>query len=91
MNCKHEDFEASVKVNRLGSDADLVEGNVNHWVADIQVHCKECELPFSFLGVPLGLNFEAPSANIDRTELHAPMVPGPAKPEQATVVYGKPS
>lgn len=67
--CKHESFNAKVVVNRIE--------DTKAFSADVTIHCRECGVPFSFLGFPAGLSFEQPRVNIDGTEARLPIVPGP--------------
>jgi len=74
VSCQHLEFEAFVDVNRL---EDLVPMG---FMADIRIRCKDCERPFHFVGVPdFGLDFTKPTLNVDSTELHCPLAPGPAQ------------
>lgn len=60
MNCKHENFDALVRVNRL-SDS----GRFN---ADVTIKCAACGEPFRFLGLPAGLDLNGASVSADGTE-----------------------
>lgn len=65
--CKHKDFEAKVSVNRIE--------DVGAFIADLVVSCKECELPFRFIGCGAGTSYEKPTVSVDGLELHAPIEP----------------
>lgn len=78
-DCEHEDFRATVAVNRLGDEG----GPVRNYIADITVSCARCGLPFHFVGVPAGLSFYRPMVNVGATELRAPIAPGEAAPPEA--------
>ena len=67
-DCKHEDFNASVAVNRME--------DTGHIVADIRITCRQCGEPFRFLGCRCaGLSFLEPSVSVNELELHAPIEP----------------
>jgi len=60
MKCKHETFEAHVRVNRLKDS-----GRFN---ADVKIHCTQCGEPFRFLGLPAGLDLNGAAVSADGTE-----------------------
>lgn len=66
-DCPHEQFRAQVNVGRM-----LDTGK---FIADIQIHCVNCEEPFRFIGLPAGVDFERPMVSIDGLELRAPIEP----------------
>lgn len=69
MNCKHEDFHGTVKINYL-ADRRI-------WMADITIACRQCGEPFHFVGVPFGLSLTGPAmVSVDSTELRVPIAPG---------------
>lgn len=76
--CPHEDFDATVEVNRLTSEPD---GPVTAYFADIRVRCAQCGEPFRWIGVPAGLKPDRPMVSVDEAELHAPMRPASADPD----------
>ena len=65
--CPHEIFEASVNVNRLE--------DVGRFCADITVHCTQCQTPFRFIGLPIGLDLNGASVSVDGTEAHMAIAP----------------
>lgn len=65
--CEHNEFEASVTVNRLE--------DVKRFVADVHIKCRECGKPFQFLGLPGGLAPDRPTVSVDGTEARLPIVP----------------
>jgi hypothetical protein len=72
----HEAFSAQVSVARLGDDS----GDRSiRFVAEINVTCTGCELPFHFVGPPAGFSFTHPTVNVGATTLHAPIAPGEAQ------------
>lgn len=71
-NCAHENFNASVRVNRVERNPGQVAG----FSADIAINCVQCGAPFAFLGIGrIGLSFEQPTTNLDATELRQPIAP----------------
>lgn len=76
--CPHDDFEATVEVNRLvGTDG----GPVTAYSADIRVCCANCREPFRWIGAPAGLLPTQPCVGVDETELHAPLRPASSDPD----------
>jgi len=65
--CEHKDFEAKVEISRLE--------DIGRFAADVTIHCKDCNLPFQFLGLPGGLNLEGPAVSVDATEARLAIVP----------------
>lgn len=70
--CEHLNFGADCRVGRL---TDKEGGAVTGYTIDVKVKCKECGLPFRFLGLPHGYSFVEPSVSADGTELRAPIEP----------------
>ncbi len=60
MKCQHENFDASVKVNRLQ--------DVGRFAADITIKCADCGEPFRFLGLPCGIDLNGAAVSADGTE-----------------------
>lgn len=67
-NCEHTDFVATVTVNRLADSG--------RFTADIRIDCKECGLPFRFLGLPLGLDLDGAAMSVDALEARLAIAPG---------------
>ncbi|MGW4042991.1 hypothetical protein [Streptomyces sp. NPDC004721] len=77
--CPHENFDATVDVNRItASDNDPTVVGYN---ADIKVNCADCGEPFRWTGVPAGASPREPMCSIDETELRAPLRPASADPD----------
>lgn len=76
--CPHEDFEASVEVNRLTATEG---GPVTAYSADVRVSCTQCGEQFRWIGVPAGLKPDRPMVSVDETVLHAPMRPASSDPD----------
>jgi hypothetical protein len=76
--CPHEDFAASVEVNRLNNGEG---GPVGAYSADIRAWCADCGEPIRWIGVPAGLMPDRPTCSVDETELHVPLRPASADPD----------
>ena len=68
ITCQHMEFECQADVIRIEDDGTF---KVN-----VRVGCVECGLPFSFPGLPFGLDVARPTVSVDGTELRAPITPG---------------
>lgn len=65
--CEHKDFAAFVKVERFE--------DIGRFMAEVKIHCAECEEPFRFLGIPSGIRWEEPAGSVDGLKLRAPIEP----------------
>ncbi len=65
--CEHKDFEASVTVSRLE--------DIGGFAADVYIVCRDCGMPFRFLGLPGGLHPDHPTVSVDGTEARLPIAP----------------
>lgn len=84
--CEHFNFKANVKVARLSKEDG---GPIRNYFADIAINCQDCGLPFHFIGLQAGLDFDRPTVNINGTELRAPIVQG-AGPMQNNATFRMP-
>ena len=71
-DCKHMDFDANVRVARL-TDGD--NGPVNGYSADVTIKCRECAMPFLFIGLPGGSSPSKPTVSVDGQEARMPIGP----------------
>jgi hypothetical protein len=78
--CPHEDFEAFVDVNRIGTE-ETPDGSPRAYMADVRVNCAQCGEKFRFVGVRAGVSFAAPKVSVDEAELHAPIRPASSDPD----------
>lgn len=76
--CRHEKFHTHAVIHRL-KDSDQSE-EIKAWHVDIKINCDECGMPFEFIGVSAGLNFNQPTVNLDFTELRMPIRPSEKTP-----------
>lgn len=84
MNCQHLNFETGAKVGRLFNE-DNPE-ITTEFRLDLIVSCRDCGLPFEFVGLPGGYHINAPTVNFDATELRCPIVPSSDPVEHAKVL-----
>ena len=84
MSCKHMNFETGAKVGRLHEEGkpEMITG----YRLDLIVRCKDCGLPFEFVGLPGGYHPGQPTVNIDGTELRCPITPSTDPVEHAKVL-----
>ena len=76
--CPHEDFDASVEINRLAEEG---ETSPHAYSACIKAWCKACGEPFRWIGVQAGLSPARPMCSVDETELRAPLRPASSDPD----------
>lgn len=77
--CPHEDFEATVEVNRIACSDD--DPTIVGYSADVRVSCGQCDEPFRWTGLQAGLSPAEPMVSVDETELRAPLRPASADPD----------
>lgn len=65
--CKHENFRCECVVNRLEDSG--------QFMLEIKVFCAQCDLPFRFKGLSMGLNLHGATCNADATEARIAIVP----------------
>lgn len=75
-DCEHASFEATVEVNRLLNDGEVVA-----FSADVRVSCADCDEPFVWSGLPVGLSPLRPMVSMDGRELRAPLRPSSSPPD----------
>lgn len=78
MDCKHENFESFVDVNRLVIDDKTPERL--QYNADIRIRCAQCKTQFQFIGIQKGLNLYGPSVSFDGCEARLAIVPNGENP-----------
>lgn len=82
LPCEHMNFVADVAVGRL-TDGD--GGPVTGYTSEIHIKCRDCGLPFRFLGLPFGHHFAEPRLSADSLELRAPI-----EPAYTVEIFGQP-
>jgi hypothetical protein len=50
----------------------------DHYMLEVQITCRLCGEPMHFLGPELGIRFDSPTVDLDRTTINLPFVPGRA-------------
>jgi hypothetical protein len=76
--CPHENFAASVEINRLTGEGG---GEPGAYSADIRASCADCGEPFRWIGLQAGLMPSRPMVSADETELRAPLRPASSDPD----------
>ena len=71
-NCQHRKFEAKTKVMRL---QDQGKFNIGGYSVDLIIKCAECNLPFEFMGLPLGLITGGAAMSVDGLEARLSIQP----------------
>ena len=72
-DCKHLSFRAEVRVNRL--TASETDDTVIAYNAEIIVKCVDCDTPFEFIGLPMGMSHHEPMVSVDCLEARIPIKP----------------
>lgn len=70
--CPHLQFRADVAVSRIEDKG--------RFMADVRIECADCGLPFSFNGLPAGLDVEGAACSFDGLEGRFSIVPGAREP-----------
>lgn len=78
MACEHENFEASVAVGRL--EPTLPRATKMRFMADVKIHCTQCNRQFQFVGLPAGVDLNGATTSIDGLEAHLAIVPQGEEP-----------
>ena len=71
-DCKHMTFDAKVRVARLE--------DVGRFMAEIRIHCTECNTPFQFRGLEPGVDTDGARVSMDGLEANIAIVPQGAAP-----------
>lgn len=67
MGCKHESFLTKCTVNRLEDSG--------RFMLDIEVVCEQCQTPFVFKGLPVGVNLEGACVSVSGREARLAIAP----------------
>ena len=71
--CDHKNFESTVIITRLKEkESDTV---ISGYSADLTIKCRDCNMPFEFIGLEAGLSPFHPMVNVDSTEMRIPIKP----------------
>lgn len=71
MSCQHEDIGAEVRTARILTEEG---GDVQHFVAEVRIQCRDCGEDFGFRGMPPGMNYSGPTRSADAKEVHLPLL-----------------
>ena len=66
-DCDHPGFHADVKVNRFEDSGGFL--------CEVKVRCTACNLPFQFLGLPMGLHLAGATMSADGREARLAIAP----------------
>lgn len=80
MTCKHMNFEANVAVARIEDKG--------RFMAEIRVHCKDCGVPFQFMGLKPGLDFNGATVSLDGLEANIGIHPQGQQPNPLQQLMG---
>ncbi|MCH8180244.1 MAG: hypothetical protein IIA02_10740 [Proteobacteria bacterium] len=80
MTCKHMNFDASVDVCRIEDKG--------RFMAEIRIHCKDCGVPFQFMGLNPGLDFNGATVSLDGLEANIGIHPQGQQPNPLQKLMG---
>lgn len=80
MVCKHNSFDAQVRVARI-EDA-------GRFMAEIQISCRECGVPMQFMGLTPGLNYDGANVSLDGLEANIGIHPRGQRPNPLQSLLG---
>jgi len=72
--CEHERFSTNALVHRI---TETEGGPVIRYSVDVRIKCEDCDKPFRFIGLPMGLSPAVPKTDLSGIELRAPIEPHP--------------
>lgn len=73
MSCEHQNFHAVAEISRCTrSDTDPT---VVAFYCDLKIRCLDCNIPFEFIGLPMGLSPGQPRCSVDAQEARMPIKP----------------
>jgi hypothetical protein len=80
--CKHHQFDANAKVFNLEDTA--------QFMVELTVTCRQCSLPFRFLGLPIGVHMAGATTNVDGLEVRLAIAPSDRSfhPLDGVVAFG---
>lgn len=81
--CPHEHFDANVSCNRIVNEEG--EEPPVRFNADIRITCRDCGLPFRFVGLPHGVDLNGAAVSADGQEARMCIAP---KGEVQTMLDG---
>jgi len=72
MACEHEQFHTDVNIDRIKKEEN---GKVEGFMAEIRIHCTQCNEPFVFIAPVIGMVWDGPAVSPGGQELRAPIRP----------------
>ncbi len=81
-DCEHKNLMTECRVALLE--------DTGRRMAEIKIRCLDCGVPFRFMGLPAGLDFDRPTVSIDGVELNAPVEPETEKRLASGATYRLP-
>jgi len=72
MACEHGEFHTDVSVIRLGGQPGQMP---NRYLAEVRVRCAQCDKPFRFRGLPMGLGLDGAAVSGDGQEVRLAIAP----------------
>lgn len=70
--CAHLNFAAFADVARL---SDVEDGPITAFLVELSVKCADCDMPFCFRGMPLGMSHMEPRMSLDARTASLPIHP----------------
>ena len=77
--CPHEDFSATVEINRLTGQEGMTTPDA--YSASIRVSCAQCGEAFRWIGLQAGMHPARPMVSVDEAEMRAPLRPASSDPD----------
>ena len=72
-SCLHGNFVVDAKIGRLTENDN--SDKIISYSCDIKVKCKDCGLPFEWIGLPHGVNSDIPTVSLSNLELRTRIKP----------------
>ena len=70
--CEHKEFKTQANIFRLSN---IERGPITNYLAEIEITCAECHMPFKFKGLEGGLNKDYPTTDVERIQARMPIEP----------------
>lgn len=72
-DCKHENFRVQANIARCQRNDD--DPTIVVFYCELTVFCTDCNVPFEFIGLPMGLSPGQPMCSVDGQEARMPIKP----------------
>ena len=80
MSCKHESFDASVRVARIEDKG--------RFMAEVRINCRDCGTPMQFMGLEPGFNYNGANVSLDGLEANIGIHPRGQRPNPLQELMG---